>query len=179
MPDEREPGTGNREPGPAWSDARVEAVHQELILDHYRRPRNRRALEGAARMASLRNPFCGDELTVYVALDGDTVREATFTGQGCSITQAAASMLTGAVRGRAVDEARDLLARYAAMLAPGGEAAEEGLGELRALSGVRRLPARVGCARMAERALVRALGGEAAQDDAPGAGESPAGGADA
>ena len=147
----------------------MEAAHQELILDHYRRPRNRRALEGADHTASLRNPFCGDELTVYVALDGDTVRDAAFTGQGCSITQAAASMLTEAVHGLPVGEARGLLARYASMLAPGGEAVEEGLGELRALGGVRRLPARVGCARMAERALVRALGGAEEDADAPGA----------
>lgn len=138
-------------------DARTEAVYQERILDHYRRPRNRGVLAGADRTASLRNPLCGDEITVYVALDGEVVREAAFTGQGCSITQAAASMLTEAVRGLTRAEGRALLARYAALLSPDAGAWPEELGELRSLSGVTRIPARIPCARMPERALATAL----------------------
>ena len=138
-------------------DARQQALFQELILDHYRRPRNRRALDGADRRVSLRNPLCGDDVTVYLALDGDRVREATFTGQGCSITQAAASMLTSAVAGRSLGEVRALLDGFGRMIA--GEARDDvaGLGELGALAGVARHPGRRRCALLPADAVAAAL----------------------
>lgn len=142
----------------ARSAAQVEALYQELILDHYRRPRNKGAPPHADARATIANPLCGDEVTVYLAFDGDVVREARFAGQGCSISQAAASMLTGATRGRGRADAIALLHRYGAMLAGDREAArDEVLGELRALSGVARFPARVLCAALPAQALVEAL----------------------
>ena len=130
-----------------------------MILEHYRRPRNRGALEGADRAAERRNPLCGDAITVELALDGEVVREAGFTGQGCSITQAAASMLTGALRGLTLGEARELLARYAAMIGGDASVAADGaLGDLRALSGVARFPARHRCALLPAEAIGEALG---------------------
>lgn len=144
--------------------ARGEAVYQELILHHYRHPRNKGVLPDADVTLAHNNPLCGDELVVYLALDGTTVREACFTGQGCAISQAAASMLTSALRGRTVDEARALLASYASMF--GGDAGaaaaaadDPALGDLRALAGVARLPARVRCALLPADALGRALAG--------------------
>lgn len=140
-------------------DARTEALYQELILDHYRRPRHRRELPHADRTAERRNPLCGDAIRISLALDGDRVREAAFTGQGCSISQAAASMLTGALHGRTSAEAVVLLQRYAAMI--GGDAtaaADDALGELRALSGVARHPARHTCALLPAQALAEAIG---------------------
>jgi len=143
----------------APSSARVEALYQDLILDHFRRPRNRRPLPGATGEASVRNPLCGDDVTMRVRLDGDLVADAAFAGQGCSISQAAASMLTAAVRGRTRDDARAVLRAYAAMLAdrhaPPDPLVE---GELRALGGVARFPARVRCGLLPAEALERALG---------------------
>ena len=143
--------------GPAPS-ARVEALYQELILQHYRRPRNRGELPDATSRATVKNPLCGDELTMQVAVEGEVVREARFLGQGCSISQAAASMLTEAVRGRTRAGAAALLADYAAMLADRHRPAEQlPPGDLRALSGVARFPARVRCGMMAAEAMGRAL----------------------
>lgn len=135
----------------------LEALFQDLILDHYRRPRNKGALLGATGRGAVMNPTCGDEIAVEVALDGDTVREAKFTGRGCSISQASASMMTLAAAGLPVDEARSVAKRVEEMLR-GSPAAQE-LGELRALGAVARFPARVPCALMAWRALEAALAG--------------------
>lgn len=148
-----EPGTRT-----GGSSARSEAIYQELILDHYRSPRNRSVLDDADVLVTHRNPLCGDELVVYLALDGTTVREARFTGQGCAISQAAASMLTGALRGGSMDDARAILACYSSMMHGDAASTEDPtLGELRALAGVARLPARVKCALLPADAFSRAL----------------------
>jgi nitrogen fixation NifU-like protein len=144
----------------ARSAAEVEALYQELILDHYRRPRNRGELPGADATAALRNPLCGDELAVAVALDGDLVREARFTGRGCSLSQASASMMTELVRGRTRREVRDLDRRFRTLVR-----GEEGrtpsgageLGSLRAFAGIARLPSRHRCVLLPWEALERAL----------------------
>ncbi len=144
----------------ARSTAEVEALYQELILDHYRRPRNRGELPGADASAAMRNPLCGDELAVAVALDGDVVREVRFTGRGCSLSQASASMMTELVRGRTRREVRDLDRRFRALVR--GEEARvpapaEELGPLRAFAGVARLPSRHRCVLLPWEALERAL----------------------
>ena len=147
--------------GSTTSDARLAAAYQELILDHYRRPRNRGPLARADAQAELRNPLCGDEVTIAVALDErGRVTEARFTGTGCSISQAAASMLTGLIRGKTLAEVAELQQRFAAML--GGDAAaahDAALGDLRALAGVARVPVRAKCAMLAWRALDEAVKG--------------------
>ncbi|MHB1223723.1 MAG: Fe-S cluster assembly sulfur transfer protein SufU [Gemmatimonadaceae bacterium] len=147
--------------GDRAGSARGEALYQELILDHYRHPRNKGVLADADVTLAHHNPLCGDELVVYLALDGPRVREARFTGQGCAISQAAASMLTTAVRGATVTEARALLARYASIFAADATAAtaaaDPALGDLRSLAGVSRLPARVKCALLPADAFAAAL----------------------
>lgn len=144
--------------GVAGGGARGEAVYQELILEHYRHPRNKGELPGADVTLAYRNPLCGDELVVQLAMDGRTVREARFGGQGCAISQAAASMLTSALRGGTVDEARALLASYVAMVHGDAAAmADATLGDLRSLSAVARLPARRKCALLAAEAFSAAL----------------------
>lgn len=135
----------------------VEALFQDVILDHYRRPRNKGALAGATATGSVVNPTCGDEIAVEIALDGDLVREARFTGRGCSISQASASMMTGAAQGRTRDQLGETARRLEAMLR-GERTDAEQLGDLRALGGVARFPARVPCALMPWRALALALG---------------------
>ena len=141
------------------SDARLAAAYQELILDHYRRPRNRGAMARADARAELRNPLCGDEVALALALDGaGRVTEARFTGTGCSISQASASMLTQLVAGRTVAEAVELGARFARMLAgDAAAAADPALGDLRALAGVARIPMRVKCALLPWRAFDEAV----------------------
>ena len=145
---------------PAPDAAQLAAIYQELILDHYRRPRNRGPLEApGTRTARRKNPLCGDELTLALAFDAEgRVREARFVGQGCSISQASASMLTEAVRGKTRAEIEALLARFRALLQGDADAAaDESLGELRALSGVARFPTRVQCATLAWSALAELL----------------------
>lgn len=148
-------------PDAARSPAQLAALYQELILDHYRRPRNKGEIERPSTVGVARNPLCGDEVEVTVALDGDRVTEARFKGRGCSISQASASMMTGLVRGRTLAEVAALRRRVAALLAGDATAAADpSLGDARALAGVARYPARHRCAEMGWEALAEALGGE-------------------
>ena len=146
-------------PGAPLSDPRLAAAYQELILDHYRRPRNRGPMARADARAELRNPLCGDEVALALALDGaGRVTAARFTGTGCSISQASASMLTQLLAGKTVTEAAAVGARFARMLDGDAEAAADpALGDLRALAGVARLPMRVKCALLPWRAFDEAI----------------------
>lgn len=143
------------------SRAKLDALYQELILDHYRRPRNRGELPDASVHAAASNPLCGDAVAVALAFGADDrVRAARFTGQGCSIAQASASMLTELVVGRTRAELTALRARVGALVAGDPAAAADAtLGDLRALAGVARFPARVKCATLAWEALGRGLAG--------------------
>jgi nitrogen fixation NifU-like protein len=148
---------------PTGSAAR-EGLYQELVLEHFRRPHGKGPLATSDAIATVRNPLCGEEITVAVALDhGGSERrvlDVGFTGDGCSISQASASMMTDAVRGRTVEEIAALTAHLRALVRGDAMAAlDDTLGPLRALSGVARVPARAGCALMAWEALARAVGG--------------------
>jgi nitrogen fixation NifU-like protein len=134
-----------------------QALYQDLILDHYRRPRNRGALDDADVEVVMRNPLCSDDIELRLAFDGDRVRAARFTGQGCSISQASASMMTQLVTGKTVAEAAELRERVRRMLLGDAAGADESLGDLRALSGVARFPARVKCALLPWDALAEGL----------------------
>jgi len=119
-------------------------LYQELILDHYRRPRNQGSLEAYTRRVALANPTCGDELELDLLLDGDTIADVRFSGHGCSISQASASMMTQLIKGKKVAEARALAVRFNEMLHGSAEAArDKSLGEARALAGVAKFPVRV------------------------------------
>jgi nitrogen fixation protein NifU and related proteins len=133
-------------------------MYQEMILQHYRAPHGRGLPTGAAvHEGARRNPLCGDDMRVGVVLEGDRIHAVGFEGRGCSITMASASMLTDAVRGHSVHEARALAAAVEALLR--GEVVREDAltGDLRALAGVAAYPQRVGCARMPWLALLDAL----------------------
>ena len=141
----------------------LDELYQEILLDHYRRPRNFGPLAGADREVDGHNPLCGDRVRLRVKLDGERLAEVRFEGVGCAISTASASMMTEAVRGRSVDEALELGERFRAHLrADGGEGPAEELGDLAALGGVRAFPMRVKCATLAWHALRAALAGEAA-----------------
>ena len=140
------------------SDARLSALYQEVILDHYRRPRNRGTLAEPTGSASLRNPLCGDEVYVQVTVQDGRVADVKFGGRGCSISQASASMMTELVKGRTPDEVHALGERFAKMIRGDAEAAkDQALGQARALSGVSRFPTRVRCALIAWEAMERAV----------------------
>ena len=135
--------------------AAMQDLYQEIILDHYRSPRNRGPGAPGAHEAHHSNPLCGDELTVRVALEGDAVGEVTWEGQGCSISQASASMMSEAVRGLSPAAAQELVEKLRRMMH--GEPPDEDLGDAMALEGVARYPVRVKCALLAWMALRDAL----------------------
>lgn len=133
-------------------------LYQEILLEHYRHPRNHGPLPGADREIDGHNPLCGDRIRLRLRLDGDRLAEVRFEGSGCAISTASASMMTEAVRGRSVAEALELAEQFReVMTKPGNEPLPETWGELAALEGVRAFPMRVKCATLAWHALRSAL----------------------
>jgi nitrogen fixation NifU-like protein len=140
------------------TSAEIGALYQEMILDHYRRPRNKGALEKADATVEMKNPLCGDEITLQVAFEGDSVCDLRFSGRGCSISQASASMMTQLVKGKSGEEIDSIRKQFRDLMLGNASTADESqLGSLRALSGVARFPARVKCALLAWNALETAL----------------------
>jgi nitrogen fixation NifU-like protein len=140
----------------------LDALYQEIILEHNRRPRNYRTMESADRMVEGRNPLCGDALTLWVKLDGERLADVSFQGSGCAISKASASLMTAAVKGKTRAEAEQLFEQFRGLvtgrLDPESDVQlKESLGSLRALGGVARFPSRVKCASMAWHALHSAL----------------------
>ncbi len=123
-------------------------LYQELILDHNRRPRNRRRIDAPDHQADGYNPLCGDRVTVFLKVDNDVVKEVTFEGSGCAISTASASLMTESLKGKTLDEATALFLKFHRLVT--GESVERkegpGLGKLEVFSGVCRYPARVKCA---------------------------------
>jgi nitrogen fixation NifU-like protein len=137
----------------------LDDIYKEVILDHYKSPRNKRELEGAELQCHANNPLCGDEITVFAHLEGDTVEAVTFTGAGCSISQSSASMMTEAVTGVSVDDAKALVAGFRGMMAGEVEPDEDRFGDLVALKGVVKYPIRIKCAVLSWDVLQEALEG--------------------
>jgi nitrogen fixation NifU-like protein len=138
-------------------------LYQEVILDHSKRPRNQRSLEGANGRAEGFNPLCGDRATVFVKLDGDVVSDVSFVGQGCSISTASASLMTESVKGKTRAETERLFERFHALITAAPDKAHQNaapeLGKLAAFSGVCEFPVRVKCASLAWHTLKAALAG--------------------
>jgi nitrogen fixation protein NifU and related proteins len=156
----------------------LEDLYREIILDHYRNPRNRGELDAppATRVEGF-NPLCGDEVVLYLAVEGDTVQDIRIGGQGCSISQSSASMMSSAVKGKTLDEVRALSRAFKGMMsiheqsldgpsaddADGdGELAGEpdvevNLGDLEALRGVVKFPVRIKCATLSWNTLLQGL----------------------
>ncbi|MBU6366064.1 MAG: SUF system NifU family Fe-S cluster assembly protein [Gemmatimonadetes bacterium] len=143
----------------------LQELYQSVILDHNRAPRNFGALEGATRTADGRNPLCGDEVHVALRVADEVIADVRFTGHGCAISKASASLMTAAVKGKSVAEAEALFRRFHALVTgQGGAEGTRDLGQLVVFSGVSRFPARVKCASLPWHALRAAL----AADDTPG-----------
>ena len=131
----------------------LDELYRELILDHYRSPRNRVPLESPAVAAEGYNPLCGDEVELRLNFDGDIISNVSFTGRGCSISQASGSMLTDAIKGKTVAQARALIALFTRMMTDPEFMPDEDVGDLEALQGVAKYPVRVKCATLAWHAL--------------------------
>lgn len=139
-------------------EPQLSELYQELILDHYRRPRNRGVVERPTHSVALNNPLCGDEIDLQLRVEGDVIADVQFVGRGCSISQAAASMMTMVVKNRPTAEALALGARMSAMMhGDAGAAQDRALGDSRALAGVAQFPVRVKCALLPWNALQDAL----------------------
>ncbi|MGE3076307.1 MAG: Fe-S cluster assembly sulfur transfer protein SufU [Dehalococcoidia bacterium] len=123
----------------------LDSLYRELILDHYKRPRNHGAIPSATVHVEGVNPVCGDEIHLDLGVENDVIEEIGFWGGGCSISQASASMMTDRLKGRSTDEAKRILSEVRAMLVDGAPPCRE-LGDLEALEGVAKLPVRVKCA---------------------------------
>lgn len=143
-------------------------LYQQVILDHYRSPRNFGALEAPCRRADGHNPLCGDRVSVFLDLAGGVVRRVRFEGAGCAISTASASLMTEAVEGRPVDEVEALFRHFQAALLGEGPLDEEAVGKLAVLGGVREYPVRVKCATLPWHTLHAAL--QAAPGGGDGAG---------
>ncbi|HEV8356499.1 MAG TPA: SUF system NifU family Fe-S cluster assembly protein [Gemmatimonadales bacterium] len=152
--------------GSGEAGSELDELYQSLILDHNRAPRNFRPLENANRHAEGRNPLCGDVYEIWLRLDGDVIAEATFQGQGCAISKASASMMTQAVKGRTVAEARALFDRFHELVIGAGSQGS-GVGastplpaKLEVFRGVSAFPIRVKCATLSWHAMKAALDGK-------------------
>ncbi|HEY2430954.1 MAG TPA: SUF system NifU family Fe-S cluster assembly protein [Acidimicrobiales bacterium] len=158
--------------------AGLEDLYREIILDHYRNPRNRGELPTPpARRVEGFNPLCGDEIVVYLDVEGDEVTDVKISGQGCSISQSSASMMSAAVKGKSVSEARALIRAFKGMMSiheqrldgdeapagpegaeePGPDEPEVKLGDLEALQGVVKFPVRIKCATLSWNTLAQGL----------------------
>jgi nitrogen fixation NifU-like protein len=127
----------------------LDELYKEVILDHYKNPRNKRSLPQAGLSCRKNNPLCGDEITVHARIDDGRVAEVAFEGSGCSISQASASMLTEAVAGKSFADAEDLATRFRGMMEGKVEPDEDTFGDLMALKGVVKYPVRIKCAVLA------------------------------
>lgn len=140
----------------------LSSLYQQLILEHYRNPRNKSELEGKSVEIHMANPVCGDEIRLQLRIEGDHIAEAKFVGQGCSISQASVSMMTTLLEGRSLDDATALAKRFTDMMHGDEDAAnDKGLGDLRALQGVSKFPVRIKCALLGFDALQEAVKKEA------------------
>jgi nitrogen fixation NifU-like protein len=141
----------------------TEALYQELILEHNRKPRNFREMEDATISVEGRNRLCGDALTLWMKLSGDEIADVSFKGQGCAISKASASLMTSAVKGKTRAEAEELFEQFHKLVTGHlDEPGQQALGSLRAFAGVSKFPLRVKCASLAWHAMKSALHGEAA-----------------
>lgn len=136
----------------------LSSLYQQLILEHYRSPKNKEELPEKTVEIHMANPVCGDEIRLQLRIEGDEIERATFMGQGCSISQASVSMMTKLLQGTKLSEARELAERFTAVMHGDEEAArDKSLGDLRALQGVSKFPVRIKCALLGFDALQEAL----------------------
>ena len=136
----------------------LDALYQEIILDHNRRPRNYRVMDAADRVVKGHNPLCGDHYTIYARMDGDVIEDLSFQGAGCAISKASASILTDTLKGKTKAEVKALFDKVHDMVTT-GKVNDGEIGKLAVFAGVHKFPARVKCAILPWHAVVAAVEG--------------------
>jgi nitrogen fixation NifU-like protein len=139
------------------STTTLDELYREIILEHYRSPKRKHHLEHHTHHADGANPLCGDQIEVEAQVDGDTLTDVGFVGQGCSISQASASLMSDYVAGKPVDEALAAVGAFQQMMTTGAAPSEVDLGDIEALLGVAKFPVRVKCASLGWKTLEQAL----------------------
>jgi len=134
-------------------------LYQQVILDHSKSPRNFQKLASANRSAQGHNPLCGDQVTIYLEMEGDTIKDISFQGSGCAISKASASLLTTALKGKTKSEVKTLFDKVHEMVTS-GRVESEAVGKLTVFAGVHKFPARVKCAILPWHAVVAAVDGQ-------------------
>lgn len=132
-------------------------LYQEMILDHYKNPRNFHSMEGANRHAEGYNPLCGDRVTVYLLVENDTITDVSFEGSGCAICTASTSVMTELLKGRSFGEAEALFTSFRDLVTSDPSATVENMGKLAAFTGVREYPVRIKCATLPWHTMLSAL----------------------
>lgn len=143
------------------SSNNLDALYRQVIMDHYKNPRNKGVLEEGSLTVNMNNPTCGDRIQLTMKIEDGTVADAKFEGEGCSISMSSASMMTQAIKGKKLNEALKLSKVFSEMM-QGKEYDEEGLdlGDIEALQGVSKFPARIKCATLAWKAMEKGLNEE-------------------
>jgi nitrogen fixation NifU-like protein len=155
-------------------EPQITSLYQQLILDHYKRPRNRGELDRPTVEVHMRNPSCGDEVKLQLRVEDGVIEDLKFLGEGCSISQASISMMTSLLKGKRVDEAIGVAERFTRMMHGDPEAAKDrSLKDLRALEGVSKFPVRVKCALLGFDALQEAVKRSRASDGGVTPGSRP------
>jgi len=139
------------------SSNNLDQLYRQVIMDHYKKPRNKGALENGSVTVDMNNPTCGDRIHLTMQVDGDIVKDAKFDGEGCSISMASASMMTQAVKGKTVDEALKLADIFSNMMLGNEYDDSVDLGDIESLSGVAKFPARIKCATLAWKAMEKGV----------------------
>ncbi|MFC5647638.1 Fe-S cluster assembly sulfur transfer protein SufU [Paenibacillus solisilvae] len=134
----------------------LDDLYRRVIMDHYKNPRNRGTLDNDALTINLNNPTCGDRISLQLEVEDEIVKQAKFTGEGCSISMSSASMMTEAVIGKTVDEAVAMADKFSSLV-KGGDVEFEELEDIEALSGVSKFPARIKCATLSWNALRKGI----------------------
>ena len=141
-----------------YPEPQLDDLYRELILDHYRHPRNKGKLADATASAEGFNPLCGDEIELQLQVDDGVIQDVAFGGRGCSISQASGSMMTDVIKGRDKEEALALVAAFKRMMTDPDQEPAAALGDLEAFQGVAKFPVRVKCATLAWNVLEQGLG---------------------
>ncbi|KXG44234.1 Fe-S cluster assembly sulfur transfer protein SufU [Tepidibacillus infernus] len=134
----------------------LDDLYRRVIMDHYQQPRNMGNLEDADATIQLKNPTCGDQITLQMKVEDGKIKDAKFKGEGCSISMSSASMMTEAIKGKTVDEALDLADRFSKMML-GDDVNKEDFEDIEALQGLCKFPARIKCATLAWKAMEKGI----------------------
>src|SRR3954447_5576351 len=143
----------------AMSSNNLDTLYRQVIMDHYKHPRNRGVIEDDSLTINMNNPTCGDRIQLTLKVENDLVVDAKFEGEGCSISMSSASMMTQAIKGKPIDEALKLANNFSDMVQGKDLEIDEDLdlGDIEALQGVCKFPARIKCATLAWKAMEKAL----------------------